>query len=63
MYDRLYETISQFEHAAGVSIAIGSRGPHPELNAHLAANTAEPYDLISTHTKIRAFSKAIPCTA
>jgi multiple sugar transport system substrate-binding protein len=51
MYDRLYGSIRQFERATGIGVAIRFLGTHPELNAHLAANSAEPYDLISTHTK------------
>jgi len=51
MYDRLYESIPQFERATGIGVAIRFRGTHPELNAHLAGNSAAPYDLISTHTK------------
>src|ERR1039458_10558473 len=37
MYDRLYERIPEFEHSTGVAVAIGFRGTHPDLNAHLAA--------------------------
>ncbi len=51
MYDRLYERIPEFERVAGVKVAVGFRGTHPELNAHLAATAAAPYDLVSTHTK------------
>jgi multiple sugar transport system substrate-binding protein len=51
MYDRLYESIRQFERATGIGVAVCFRGTHPELNAHLAANSATPYDLVSTHTK------------
>jgi multiple sugar transport system substrate-binding protein len=51
MYDRLYESIPQFERTTGIRVAIRFRGTHPVLNAHLAENSAEPYDLISTHTK------------
>ena len=51
MYDRLYERFGEFERTSGMSVAIGFRGTHPELNAHLAALDDVPYDLISTHTK------------
>jgi multiple sugar transport system substrate-binding protein len=51
MYDRLYECIPQFEQATGAVVAIGFRGTHPELNAHLAALDPVPYDLVATHTK------------
>lgn len=51
MYDRLYERIPEFERAAGVKVAVGFRGTHPELNAHLAATQAASYDLVSTHSK------------
>jgi multiple sugar transport system substrate-binding protein len=51
MYDRLYESIRQFQQATGIEVAIRFRGTHPQLNAHLAVNSAEPYDIISTHTK------------
>jgi multiple sugar transport system substrate-binding protein len=51
MYDALYNCIPEFERLAEVKVAIDYRGTHPELNAHLTANAAAPYDLISTHTK------------
>lgn len=51
MYDRLYERLPAFERDAAVRVAVGFRGTHPELNAHLAATQAGPYDLVSTHTK------------
>src|ERR1035438_6714195 len=51
MYDRLYERIPEFEHSTGVAVAIGFRGTHPDLNAHLAALDPVPYDLVATHTK------------
>jgi multiple sugar transport system substrate-binding protein len=51
MYDRLYGSIIEFERTTGIGVAIRFRGTHPELNTHLAANCAEPYDVISTHTK------------
>jgi multiple sugar transport system substrate-binding protein len=50
MYDPLYERLSEFARAHGVTVRIGFRGPHPELNAHLAENGAA-YHLVSTHTK------------
>lgn len=51
MYDPLYDRIPGFERGFGVTVQIGFRGTHPELNAHLAAFDDPPYDLISTHTK------------
>lgn len=51
MYDRLYERMGAFERAAGAQVAVGFRGTHPELNAHLAALESVPYHLVSTHTK------------
>lgn len=51
MYDPLYDCIPQFERAFGVTVRVGFRGTHPELNAHLSALDPVPYDLISTHTK------------
>jgi multiple sugar transport system substrate-binding protein len=51
MYDRLYGAIPQFQRTTGIKVAVRFCGTHPELNAHLAGNSAEPYDLISTHTK------------
>jgi multiple sugar transport system substrate-binding protein len=51
MYDRLYERVGAFEQANGIRVHVGYSAPHPELNAHLAALTDPPYDLVSTHTK------------
>jgi multiple sugar transport system substrate-binding protein len=59
MYDRLYTSIGQFERATGIGVAIRFRGTHPELNTHLAANSAEPYDLLSTHTKYAPSQKEL----
>ncbi len=51
MYDRLYDRLSIFEQATATRVRIAFRGPHAELNAHLAAFANPPYDLVSTHTK------------
>ena len=51
MYDRLYESIPQFEVDSGISVSIDFRGTHPELNAHLASFDEPPCALISAHSK------------
>lgn len=51
MYDRVYESISEFERRSGIAVSIDFRGTHPELNAHLDMYNQPPYDLVSTHTK------------
>jgi len=53
MYDGLYETIPEFERAAGIRVDIAAKLPHPELNAFVkdAFQSGAPLDLISTHTK------------
>jgi multiple sugar transport system substrate-binding protein len=50
-YDRLYETLPNFERAKGTRVDIAYHAPHPQLNAHLASLSEVPYDLVSTHTK------------
>jgi multiple sugar transport system substrate-binding protein len=51
MYDSLYDALPEFTLATGIKFEVAFRGPHSELNAHLAALTGIRYDLISTHTK------------
>ena len=51
MYDRLYTSLARFEQISGVQVEVGFRGPHSELNAHLASLKELPYHLVSTHTK------------
>jgi multiple sugar transport system substrate-binding protein len=62
MYDPLYARIPEFEGAMGVTVRVGFRGTHPELNAHLAAGDDPPYDLISTHTKYAPSQKRFLAT-
>jgi len=50
-YDRLYESLSEFERAKGIRVEIAYQAPHPQLNEHLASLSDVPYDLVSTHTK------------
>lgn len=51
MYDRLYERLDAFSVESGIPVEVGFRGPHPQLNRHLAEVQGAGYDLISTHTK------------
>ena len=53
MYDRLYDAIPEFQHAANVRVDIVAQLPHPELNAFVkdAFESGMPLDVISTHTK------------
>ena len=54
MYDRLYETIPEFERATGLRVDVVARLPHPELNAFVKKSFESgdaDLDLLSTHTK------------
>ncbi len=51
MYDRLYQSLPDFESATGIQVEIAYHAPHPQLNAHLATLSDAPYDLVSSHTK------------
>jgi multiple sugar transport system substrate-binding protein len=51
MYDRPYQSLSNFESSTGIQVEIAYHAPHPQLNAHLASLSDIPYDLVSTHTK------------
>jgi multiple sugar transport system substrate-binding protein len=54
-YESLYRSFARFEQKYGISVEIGFRGTHPELNEHLqemySSGHGGGYDLISTHTK------------
>src|SRR6476619_647560 len=54
MYDRLYETIPEFERATRLRVDVLARLPHPELNAFVKKSFESgdaDLDLLSTHTK------------
>lgn len=54
MYDRLYDTIPEFEQDSGLHVEVVARLPHPELNAYIKQTFESgraDLDLISTHTK------------
>ena len=53
-YDPLYRSLSIFEKETGISVNIGFKGIHPDLNSHLDyvyRNGLGDYDLVSTHSK------------
>jgi multiple sugar transport system substrate-binding protein len=50
-YDPLYECLPEFTELTGIKVNVAFSGDHPAINAHLAALSDVPYDLVSTHTK------------
>ena len=54
MYDRLYESIPDFEASSGFQVEVVARLPHPALNDFVRSaldQGGQGLDLISTHTK------------
>ena len=54
MYDGLYNAIPQFERDTGITVEIGAKMLHPDLNDHIEdvyTRGAGDYDLIATHNK------------